>query len=329
MKPILVSGIKPSGRLHLGNYLGMAQNAVALQNSGKYRCFYFLADLHSLTEEFKPEEKSGQLLEVIADYIALGLDPEKSIIFQQSQVSAHSELAWIFNTITPMGEMERMTQYKDKKSLRQAESVNVGLFTYPALMAADILLYSPQVVPVGDDQSQHLELTRTIARKFNKKFGETFIEPKALMGAVPRVMSLKNPARKMSKSEPETCLFLDDSPEVILEKVKRAATDSGSTIFYDPEQKPGIANLLRIWSALTGESLDNSEERFAGKSYSQFKEELAVTIADHLAPYREKKAALMKKPGVLKRILKEGSEAAAKVADRKMAEVKKKVGLTL
>jgi tryptophanyl-tRNA synthetase len=329
MKPVLVSGIKPSGRLHLGNYLGMIQNSVALQNSNKYRCFYFLADLHSLTEEFKPEGKSAQLLDVIADYIALGLDPEKSVIFQQSQIPAHSELAWIFNTITPMGEMERMTQYKDKKSLRQAESVNVGLLTYPALMAADILLYSPQVVPVGDDQLQHLELTRTIARKFNKKFGQTFLEPKALMGVVPRVMSLKDPSKKMSKSQPETCLFLDDEPKVVLEKIKRATTDSGTTIFYDPEQKPGIANLLWIWSALTGESLDNAEERFGGKSYAEFKEELAHIVVDHFAPYRIKKADLMNKPGTLKRILKEGSEVAAKVANKKLKEVQKKVGIAL
>jgi tryptophanyl-tRNA synthetase len=328
MKPVLVSGIQPTGRLHLGNYLGALKNFVDLQNSGKYKCFFFIADLHSLTEEFKPEEKTAQIFGLAADFIAAGIDPEQVVFFLQSKVPAHAELAWILSTMTPLGEAERMTQFKDK-SQHQKENINVGLFTYPILMAADILLYSPRIVPVGDDQSQHLELTRTIARKFNKRFGETFIEPKALLTETSRVMSLKDPSKKMSKSQPESCLFLDDAPSAIMEKVRRAATDSGTTIFYDPAQKPGIANLLRIWSALTGESVENSQERFGGKSYARFKEELAHTIADHFAPYRAKKAALMEKPGTLKRILKEGSEAAAKIADKKIKEVKKKVGIVL
>lgn len=327
-KPILVSGIQPSGKLHIGNYLGMVENAIRLQDSGKYRCFYFLADLHSLGETYDAKEKGRQLLEVIADYIALGLDPQKSVIFQQSQVPAHAELSWLLNAIAPMGELERMTQYKDKAE-RQKENINAALFSYPVLMTADIVLYGAEFVPVGDDQVQHLELARTLARKFNKRFGEIFREPKPLLGAVPRVMSLKDPTKKMSKSQPEGCLFLEDDPEAIMDKVKRAVTDSGTTVFYDPENKPAISNLLRIWSALTGDKPEDAEERFAGKSYAAFKEELAVTIAAHFADYRKKKAQLMKKPAVLKRILREGSEAAGKIADKKLLEAKKKVGIVL
>lgn len=327
-KPVLVSGIQPTGALHIGNYLGMAQNAVALQNSGRYRCFYFLADLHSLSEDYEPKEKQKQLLEITADYLALGLDPEKAVLFQQSQVSAHTELMWLLNTIAPMGELERMTQYKDKAA-RQAENINSALFNYPVLMAADILLYDAELVPVGEDQVQHLELARTLARRFNKRFGKTFTEPKPLFGAVPRVMSLKDPAKKMSKSDPSGCLFLEDEPKAVMDKVKRAVTDSGTTIFYDAEQKPAISNLLRIWSAVTGELLQSAEERFAGKSYAQFKTELGETIAHHFADYRAKKAELVKRPAALKKVLKDGSEAAALLADKKLDEAKKKVGILL
>lgn len=327
-KPNLVSGIQPTGKLHLGNYLGMAQNAVALQKSGKYKCFYFLADLHSLTEEFSPKTKTAQIAEVLAEYLALGLDPERSVIFQQSQVAAHSELAWLFSTIAPMGELERMTQFKDK-SIRQQENINVGLFTYPVLMAADIALYDAAFVPVGDDQLQHLELTRTLIRKFNSRFGNTFVEPKHLLGAVPRVMSLKDPAKKMSKSDPSGCIFLDDAPETIMEKVKRAVTDSGTSIFYDPENKPAISNLLGIWSALTGEDVKDAQERFGGQSYAEFKTELGKTIAKHFADFRTKKAALLKKPAALKKILKDGSTKAEKIAEKKMSVVRKKIGLVV
>ncbi len=327
-KPTLLSGVQPTGKLHIGNYLGALKNFVDLQNSGKYKCFYGIVDLHSLTEDFVPAHKSQQIFDLAADFIAAGLDPEKSIIFQQSQIPAHTELAWIFNTITPMGELERMTQYKDKAA-RQEQNINVGLFDYPVLMAVDILIYSPEIVPVGDDQVQHIELTRTIARKFNKRFGETFKEPKVLLTETSRVMNLKDPTKKMSKSDPAGCLFLDDSPEVIMDKVKRAVTDSGTKIFYDPENKPALSNLLRMYSALSGETLQNTEERFAGKSYAQFKLELAETIANHFAPFRDKKAKLLKKPAVLKKILREGSEAAAKVANKKLAEAKKKIGIVL
>lgn len=328
MKPILVSGIQPTGRLHIGNYLGALRNFVALQNSGEYDCYFIVVDLHSITENFDPKEKHLQILETATEYLAAGIDPKKSTLFLQSQIPAHSELAWILNTITPMGELERMTQFKDKAT-RQEANVNVGLFTYPVLMAADILLYSPHVVPVGDDQSQHLELTRTLARKFNTKFGETFIEPKALLTQTPRVMSLKDPHKKMSKSQPESCLFMDDSPEDIAQKIARAVTDSETTIAYHPEKRPGLANLLELYAAFTHMDPHLVAKEFTGESYAKFKGALATVISDHFADFRARKKELMAKPKELIKILKSGSEEAAKVAEKKMEEVKEKVGLAI
>jgi tryptophanyl-tRNA synthetase len=255
-KPIILSGIQPSGHLHIGNYLGALKNFVDLQNSGQYDCFFMIADLHSLTETYVVADKKTQLLDLASTYLASGLDPKKSVQFFQSHISAHTELAWILNTITPMGELERMTQYKDKSGRMET---NAGLFTYPALMASDILLYSTTLVPVGDDQDQHLELTRTLARKFNGKFGQTFPEPKALHTETPRIMSLDNPEKKMSKSQPSGCLFLDDEPEVIRKKVMSAVTDSGSEVKLDETNKPGVSNLLRIMKAVTGKSIEQLE----------------------------------------------------------------------
>ncbi len=326
MKPILVSGIQPSGKLHIGNYLGALKHFVDLQNSGDYRCYFFIADLHSITEPFDPTEKRAQVANLAADFLAAGLDPKKSVLFIQSCVPAHSELAWIFNTITPMGELERMTQYKDK-SARQADHVNAGLFDYPVLMAADILIYGPQVVPVGDDQLQHLELTRTLARKFNGRFGETFAEPKGLLTATPRVMSLKDPAKKMSKSQPESCLFIDDEPEAIAAKIARAVTDSGTTIEYDPEKRPGLANLLEIYAALTHLPPKAVAAEFHDENYAALKKKLATLVAGHFAEFRARKQKLLAKPASVMKIFEAGSTQAAKVADAKIAEVKKKVGL--
>jgi tryptophanyl-tRNA synthetase len=328
MKSVLVSGIQPTGKLHIGNYLGALKNFVELQNSGKYECYFLIVDLHSLTESFEPKEKPKQILDLAADYLAAGLDPKRSVIAQQSQIPAHSELTWIFNTITPMAELERMTQFKDKSS-RQAANINVGLFDYPVLMATDILLYEPEIVPVGDDQLQHLELTRTIMRKFNAKFGKVFTEPKVLLTQTPRVMSLKDPAKKMSKSQPEGCLFLDDSPEQIKTKIMRATTDSGSEISYDPKKKPGLSNLIEIAAALRNEDTGAVEKKFAGKRYSEFKESLAGLVANHFADFREKKKALLAKPAGLIKVLNDGSEKAAKVAEKKMNEVRRSVGLLL
>ena len=328
MKPILVSGIQPTGRLHIGNYLGMLKNAVELQNSGKYNCYYFIADLHSLTEDFEPKEKSAQILELAADCLAAGLDPKKSVIFQQSQIPEHTELSWILNTITPMGELQRMTQFKEK-SESQRQNENAGLFDYPVLMAADILLYDAKFVPVGDDQLQHLELARTLARKFNTKFGETFIEPQPILTKTPRVMSLTDPTKKMSKSQPEGCLFIDDSPKETKRKVSRATTDSGSEVKHNPAKKPGISNLLEIYSSLSGKAIPKLEKKFAGKNYSAFKAALTELVSDYFADFRKKKQELKAKSSQLKATLLSGSQKAAVVASKKIAEVKEKVGILI
>ena len=327
-KPFILSGTQPTGRLHIGNYLGALKNYVDLQNSNKYQCVFMVADLHSLTEDYDQRQKPGQILGVAADFLAVGLDPKRSIIFQQSKTHAHTELSWIFSTLTPMGELERMTQFKDK-SARQVENVNAGLFMYPVLQATDILLYSPKFVPVGDDQSQHLELTRTIARKFNNRFGKTFIEPKILLTHTPRVMSLKDPSKKMSKSEPVDCIFLDDSPETIHDKLRSAVTDSGSAIFYDPENKPAISNLLEIYAAFSNKEVSEIQAEFVSTSYSAFKTALADMISNHFAEFREKKKLLMAKPALLKKVLAESDAQANKIADKKMREVKKKVGIAV
>jgi tryptophanyl-tRNA synthetase len=328
MKPVLVSGIQPSGRLHIGNYLGALKNFVDLQNSEKYHCYFFIADLHSLTEPFDPKEKREQILNLAADFLAAGLDPKKSVIFLQSESPVQTEIAWVLSAIAPMGELERMTQFKDK-SERQSANVNVGLFTYPVLMAADILFADAEVVPVGDDQLQHLELTRTLARKFNKKFGKTFIEPKGLLTKTPRVMSLKDPSKKMSKSQPESCLFLDDSPEEIKKKIARAVTDSGSEVEYDHKKKPGLANLLEIYAALSHMEPKLVAKEFAGENYSVLKVRLAELVTDYFSEFRARKKVLLAKPAALADVLKEGSATAAGAAEKKMKEVKTKIGLSL
>jgi tryptophanyl-tRNA synthetase len=327
-KPILVSGIQPTGRLHLGNYLGALQNFVRLQDSGKYECYFIVVDLHSLTIEYDPKEKYSQILDVTADFIAAGLDPKKSVIFQQSLVPTHSELAWILGTVTPIGELRRMTQFKEK-SEGEKESANVGLLTYPVLQAADIILYDAKFVPVGEDQIQHLELARTLARRFNSRFGRVFVEPQPLLTENPRVMSLKDPAKKMSKSDPASCLFLDESPEDIRAKIGRATTDSGSEVKYDPEGKPGISNLLRIHAGLSGRNIAKLEKEFAGKNYSYFKSAVAETVIEKLVPYRANKAKLTKNRAKMASVLKAGAAKAAKRANATLARAKKAVGLVV
>lgn len=337
-KPTLISGIQPTGRLHLGNYLGALKNFVDLQNSGKYQCYFFIADYHSLTEDFSPEEKPRQIENLTADFLAAGLDPKKSVIFQQSQVPQSTELAWILSTIAPFGELSRMTQFKEK-SAAQKENVNVGLFTYPILMSADIILYNANFVPVGEDQLQHLELARTLARKFNSKFparrslgegvGQTFVEPKSILTSVPRLMSLDDPSKKMSKSRPAGCLFIDDEPKIIEQKIKTAVTDSGNEIKYDPENKPGVSNLLSIVAGLSGKSPEDVAQGFSGMNYGEMKHSVADYISDYFAAFRKKKTALLKKPATLKKVLQRGSGKAAKIAQKKIEEVKGRIGLTV
>lgn len=328
MKPALISGIQPTGKLHIGNYLGSLKNFVELQNSEKYRCYFFIADLHSLTEDFDPKEKPGQILTVALDYLSAGIDPKKSIVFVQSKIPAHSELAIILNNFSPTGELKRMTQFKDK-SERQAENVNMGLFDYPVLMASDVFLYDAAVVPVGEDQVQHLELARTLARRFNNKFGKTFMEPKPFLAEAKRIMSLDNPEKKMSKSSPAGCLFLDDEPETIREKIKRAVTDSGHEVKCDPESKPAISNLIRIYAGFMNETTEIVEKKFKNKGYGDFKKDLAETIIRSLTPFQKKKKELIKKSAAVKKVLAAGNRKAGMVAGQKIEEVKEQLGLSI
>ena len=343
MKPVLVSGIQPTGKLHIGNYLGALKNFVDLQDSGKYQCYFFIADLHALTENPNAKDLSRNIPNLMADFLAAGLDPKKSVIFRQSQIRFVQELKWILSTLTPVSELLRMTAFKEKvlQPLKPSERENItkekfdkiieesnfGLAEYPILMAADILLYNAQFVPVGNDQLQHLEFARTLARKFNSKFGKTFIEPKAIQTETSRVMSLANPEKKMSKSQPESCLFIDDFAEEIKNKIKKAVTDSGSEIKYDKKNKPAISNLLEIYSALSGKTIGKLESKFAGKNYSTLKNDLAEFVADYFADFRKKKSVLLKNPAKLSAILASGSEKAEKIANKKILEVKNKVGL--
>lgn len=328
IKPNLISGMQPTGPLHLGNYLGALKNFVELQNSSQYNCHFFIADLHSLTEDFDPAQKKQQILDLLSSYLAAGLKPQQSLLFIQSHVPAHSELAWILNTLAPFGEIARMTQFKDKSEI-QKENINVGLFIYPALMSADIILYDTQFVPVGEDQLQHLELTRTLARKFNSKFGEAFIEPQPLLTKTPRIMSILDPTKKMSKSQSDGCIFIDDSPEEIERKIMSAVTDSGNEVKHDRENKAGISNLLEIYSALSNEEISIVERKFSGKNYAKFKKDLSKLIIKYFASFRRKKEKLLANPEKLEKIALCGSKLANKIAQEKIVAVKKKVGLLI
>ncbi|OGY60321.1 MAG: tryptophan--tRNA ligase [Candidatus Colwellbacteria bacterium RIFCSPLOWO2_01_FULL_48_10] len=325
MKPVIVSGIKPTGRTHIGNYLGMAKLAAELQNSGKYEPLFFIADYHAMTEKVPASEMTRQTLEIAADLIASGIDPKKSVLFVQSHVPEHANLAWILSTVTSMGDLERMVEYKEK--VADGQTPNAGLFNYPVLMAADILIYKAGVVPVGEDQRQHLELTRAIARNFNARFGETFPEPKAAHTSAPRVMSLDDASRKMSKSIASGCIYLTDTPDEIRAKVARAQTDSMSEVGYDPEKRPAIANLLRIYSEFSGKPIETIVAEFKGKKYVEFKTALAEVIIAALIPFQEKRAELLKNPKKLASILASGAKKASKIAEATMKEVREKTGL--
>ncbi|OGF90650.1 tryptophan--tRNA ligase [Candidatus Giovannonibacteria bacterium RIFCSPLOWO2_02_FULL_45_14] len=323
-KEIAVSGVQPSGDMHIGNYLGAIKQFVELQD--KYKTFFFIVDLHALTESPDPKKLREQIINLAALYLACGLDPKKTTLFIQSHVPAHVELGWILNTITPLGELQRMTQFKDKA---EKHGVLAGLLNYPTLMAADILIYNPDVVPVGEDQVQHLELTRALARKFNSQYGNTFREPKALLRKdVARVMGLDDPTKKMSKSAgPNNYIALTDEPDVIRKKIKTAVTDSGSEIKYDPQNKAGISNLLSIYSAFSGESIASLEKKYAGKNYGIFKSDLAELLVQKLSHIHEKYKSLLKNKKSLMKILDVGAKSASKVAEKTMEEVRKKIGL--
>ncbi len=327
VKKTLLSGIQPSGDLHLGNYLGAVRNWAALPD--EFNCFYFMADLHTLTVRQNPAELRRRSTTQLAQYIACGLDPEKNVLFLQSHVHEHAELGWILNCYTMFGELSRMTQFKDKCA-KNADNINGGLFTYPSLMAADILLYQADYVPVGEDQKQHCELTRDIANRFNNLYGETFKVPEPYIPRVgARIMSLGNPTSKMSKSDPAGCVFLMDSPEEISRKFKRAITDSDTErcVRYDPENKPGVANLMNIYASVTGKSFDEIESEFAGKGYGVFKPAVGDAVIETLCPIREEAERILADKAYLKQVYTDGAMKASSVARKTLRKVYKRVGL--
>ena len=320
------SGIQPTGTIHIGNYLGAIKQWIELQE--KNECVFCIVDLHALTVPYDPKKLQELILEKAIAYLAAGVNPEKSIIFVQSQVREHAELTWLLNTVTPLGELGRMTQYKEK-SKKFKSNLNAGLLDYPVLMAADILLYQTDLVPVGEDQAQHVELTRTIARKFNQRFGETFNIPEVKlpkMGA--RIMSLINPAKKMSKSDPwESYIGLFDEADEIKQKIMRSVTDTGKIIKYNPEKKAGISNLLTIYSLFSGKTIKELERKFKTKGYADFKKSLTEVLVNSLEPFRRKRKELLSREVYVKEILEQGRKRAEILAQSTMNEVRKKMGI--
>lgn len=326
-KKIILSGIQATGKLTLGNYLGAINNWVHMQE--EYNCYYMIANLHTLTVRNNPEELKENTLKILATYIAAGLDPEKNTLFIQSQVHEHAELGWILDCYTYMGELSRMTQFKDK-SQKHADNINAGLFTYPALMAADILLYKADLVPVGDDQRQHLEITRDIALRFNKLYGETFVIPEAYVRKESaRIMGLQDPESKMSKSStnPNDVIFIEDEEEVIIKKFKKAVTDSENKVKFDPDNKPGVSNLMQIYSSITGKTMNDIETEFDGKGYGDFKMTVANSVVEKLKPIQEKYKELLENRKYLEEIYTRGAENAKKLASKTLREVKDKIGI--
>lgn len=325
-KKIILSGIKPSGSLTLGSYLGAIKNWVELSDT--YNCHYMMADLHAITVRQDPSALRRTTIEQIAQYIACGLDPEKNVIFIQSHVPAHAELAWVLNCYTMFGELSRMTQFKDK-SAKNADNINAGLFTYPALMAADILIYQADLVPVGDDQKQHVELTRDIAGRFNGIYGDVFKLPEPYIPKVgARIMSLQEPENKMSKSETDNggCICLLDKPEDIMRAFKRAVTDSETSIRFDVKNKPGVSNLMQIYSVCTGKSFESVENEFDGKGYGVFKQSVGEAVVELLRPIREEALRLIADKAYLEKVYSDGAEKASYTANKTLRKVYKKVG---
>lgn len=323
-KKRIFSGIQPSGELTLGSYMGAIKNWVALQD--EYDCLYCIVDMHAITVRQDPALLRRRSVNQLAQYIACGLDPEKNIMFIQSHVPQHAELAWVLGCYTQFGELSRMTQFK-MKSQQHADNITAGLFTYPVLMAADILLYQADLVPVGEDQRQHVELTRDIAQRFNGVYSDTFTLPEAFipkMGA--RVMSLDDPTTKMSKSLPDGCVNLMDAPEVIMKKFKRAVTDCETAVKFDKENKPGISNLLTIYCAATGKTMDQAEQDFAGQGYGVFKPAVGEAVVEQLRPIREESERIMADKAYLESVYRTGAERASYLANKTLSKVYRKVG---
>ncbi|BCU82446.1 tryptophan--tRNA ligase [Polycladomyces abyssicola] len=321
----MLSGIQPTGNLHLGNYLGALKRFVELQDEAE--CFYCVVDLHALTVPRDPDELREKTLEVATLYLAAGLDPKKATLFVQSHVRAHTEAGWLLQCVARMGELNRMTQFKEKS--QGSDGVVVGLYTYPVLQAADIVLYQADAVPVGEDQKQHLELARDLAERFNNRYGKVLTLPEPLIGKIgARIMGLDNPVKKMSKSAGSEANYIAllDEPDVIVKKIKRAVTDSENCIAYDPESKPGISNLLVIYSLITGQTIEETVQHFEGKGYGQLKKEVAEAVVEHLTPIRERYHEL-RQSGEVERVLAEGAEKASAIADETLARMKEAMGL--
>ena len=322
----LYSAIQPTNNLTIGNYVGAIKNWLNLQEN--YDCYFAIANMHAITVRQIPADLRQKTLSLLALYIACGVDPEKCCLYIQSHVHEHAELAWVLNTFTYVGEMERMTQFKDKAA-RHAENVNMGLMDYPVLMAADILLYQAQCVPVGEDQRQHLEIARDIAQRFNNAVSPTFTVPEALyMKVGAKINDLQDPAKKMSKSaeNPNGSIFLTDDRDTIIRKFKRAVTDSGLEIKFDPANKPGVSNLLSIYSVFAGKSIAEAERDFEGKGYGDFKLAVGEAVADRLAPVQAEQARLLADKEYLNSVLKNGAERASRTAGRTLSKVYKKIG---
>ena len=327
-RKVMLSGIKPSGDLTLGSYLGAIKNWA--ERAETFDCYYFMADMHAITVRQDPAALRRRTLEQLAQYIACGLDPAKNTLFIQSHVHQHAELGWVLNCYAMFGELSRMTQFKDK-SAKNAENINGGLFTYPSLMAADILLYQPDYVPVGEDQKQHVELARNIVQRFNGIYGDVFRMPEPYIPKVgARIMSLTNPSAKMSKSEDEDTgrVALMDDPASIMKQFRRAVTDSDAEhcVRYDPEHKPGVANLMAIYSAVTGKTMAEIEREFDGLGYGAFKPAVGEAVAETLRPIREEASRLMSDKAYLESVYRAGAEKASYVAEKTLRKVYKKVG---
>ncbi len=329
-RPIVLSGVKPTGIPTLGNYLGALKNFAKLQNEmTEYDFYIFVADLHAITVPQDSKELKQNIKNVAALYLACGLEPERLVLFLQSEVHEHAELGYVMQSISYMGELERMTQFKDKVAKNQTQGVTSALFTYPALMAADILLYDAKYIPIGDDQKQHLELTRNLGTRFNNRFGETFTIPEALVTKCgSRIMDLQNPLKKMSKSE-ETdkgCIYLLEPINSIKKKIRSAITDSDACVKYDKENKPGISNLMTIYSAITNLSFEEIEQKYQGKGYGDFKGDLAEIVGEEISIVQEKYNRIINSKE-LDDLLDQGREQASFIARRKLAKVYKKLGM--
>lgn len=321
----IFSGIQPTGAIHIGNYLGAIKQFVELQE--KAECFFSIVDLHAITVPYQPQKLQKNILDAAVCYLAVGINPEKSALFVQSSIKEHAELAWLLGTVAPIGDLLRMTQYKEKTK-QFKEGAGAGLLNYPILMAADILLYKAEAVPVGKDQKQHVELTRTVARRFNKLFGKTFIEPEAkIQKSGAKIMSLNNPGKKMSKSVPEGCLFLFDEPEEIKKKIMTAVTDTGRQIKYDEKKKPGISNLLTVYSLFSEKTIKELEKKFKNSNYEKFKKSLSLLLINSLEPFRRKRKELLTREVYVKEILEQGRKKAQAIARTTMIEINKKMGL--